>query len=91
MRKNEIIEVQTKIVPLTEVKVGAMIRIQTIPGGITRAQFIRMGLVEGLKVKCLERLPGGTIVLQKRRQQIAIGHQLARQILVNLDGREEGK
>jgi Fe2+ transport system protein FeoA len=36
-------------------------------------------------VKCLERLPGGTIVLQKNRQQIALGHKLARQVVVLLD------
>ena len=49
-----------------------------------RAQFIRVGIHEGEKVRCLERLPGGTIVLQKNRQQIAIGHQLAKQILVTV-------
>ncbi len=53
-----------------------------MPAGTLRAQFIRVGISEGEKVKCLERLPGGTVVLQKNRQQIAVGHQLARQILV---------
>jgi ferrous iron transport protein A len=46
------------------------------------AQFIRFGIHEGQRVRCIERLPGGTVVLQKNRQQIAIGHTLARQVFV---------
>ena len=57
-------------------------KIIRVPSGILKAQFIRVGISEGERVRCLERLPGGTIVLQKRRQQIAIGHQLAKQIEV---------
>lgn len=58
------------------------LRIHSIPAGRLRAQLVRIGLVEGAKVFCVERLPGGTIVLQKHRQQIAIGRLLAKQILV---------
>ncbi len=61
---------------------GQVLKIASMPGGTLRAQFIRVGIHEGESVLCLERLPGGTIVLQKNRQQIAIGHQLARQIVV---------
>ena len=71
-----------RIVPLYSSATGQWIRIHSMPPGSIRAQFIRIGIGEGVKVKCLERLPGGTIVLQKNRQQIAIGHQLAKHILV---------
>ncbi len=57
-------------------------KIAYLPDGQVRAQFIRVGMTEGEKVRCLERLPGGTMVIQKNRQQIAIGHRLARQIFV---------
>ena len=63
---------------------GVWVRIISLPKGTIRAQFIRVGISEGEKVRCLERLPGGTIVLQKNRQQIAVGHKLAKQILVML-------
>ena len=53
-----------------------------MPEGEIRAQFIRVGIHEGERVQCLERLPGGTVVIGKHRQQIAIGHQLARRIVV---------
>jgi Fe2+ transport system protein FeoA len=61
------------------------VRILSVPDGTVRAQFIRLGISEGERVKCLERLPGGTIVLQKNRQQIALGHKLAKQVVVRLD------
>ena len=70
---------------------GQLLRIASTPSGVLRSQFIRVGIHEGERVLCLERLPGGTIVIQKNRQQIAIGHQLARQILVTViqeDGKE---
>lgn len=53
-----------------------------IPDGKSKDQLIRLGILKGEFVKCLERLPGGTIVIEKNRQEIAIGVTLARTILV---------
>jgi Fe2+ transport system protein FeoA len=64
-------------------------KIISMPEGTLRAQFIRVGIREGERIQCLERLPGGTIVIRKNRQQIAIGHQLAGQIFVILVATEE--
>jgi ferrous iron transport protein A len=69
-------------IPLIESKKGQRMRIVSIPQGHLRAQFIRIGLHEGEKILCYERLPGGTIVVKKNRQQVAIGHKLAKEILV---------
>jgi Fe2+ transport system protein FeoA len=44
--------------------------------------LIRLGVVKGEFIRCLERLPGGTVVIQKHRQEIAIGVTLAKTILV---------
>ena len=67
---------------LYAVKAGDWLKIHSLPHGLLRAQFIRFGINEGERVKCIERLPGGTIVIQRNRQQLAIGHLLAKQILV---------
>ena len=67
---------------LSSVKTGQFIRIVAVPHGQLRSQFIRLGIHEGVKMQCLERLPGGTIVLKKSRRHIAIGHELAKQIQV---------
>ena len=71
-----------KTIPLNTSPTGQWLRISSIPGGLTFTQFIRFGINEGERILCLERLPGGTIVVQKNRQQIAIGHSLAKQIFV---------
>lgn len=69
---------------LTGIKRGEWVKITSLPQGVLKAQFVRLGIHEGEKVRCLERLPGGTIVLQKNRQQIAIGKKLAEQIGVKV-------
>jgi Fe2+ transport system protein FeoA len=38
--------------------------------------------MEGEQIRCIERLPGGTVVIEKSRQEIAIGAALANTILV---------
>jgi len=45
-----------------------------------RSQCIRLGLCVGAGFLCIERLPGGTIVLETNRQEIALGRHLAKAI-----------
>ncbi|HVK40321.1 MAG TPA: ferrous iron transport protein A [Candidatus Kapabacteria bacterium] len=45
-----------------------------------RSQCIRLGLSIGSSFTCLERLPGGTIVVETGRQEIALGNALAKAI-----------
>jgi ferrous iron transport protein A len=61
---------------------GAPVTIVSLPAGDIKAQLIRLGISEGDTVRCIERLPGGTIVLQKNRQEIAVGYELAKKISV---------
>jgi Fe2+ transport system protein FeoA len=68
---------------------GVWVKIVSLPVDIQGARFIRLGIIVGAKVRCIERLPGGTIVIQKHRQQIAIGHTLAKQIGVAALGQGE--
>jgi len=78
-----------KSVPLHKVQKGSRLVIVEIPEGQSRSQLIRLGVVKGEFVRCLERLPGGTVVIQKHRQEIAIGVTLARTILVAYVNAEE--
>jgi len=70
--------------PLSKIKPGSYVTIVTIPGGNYKAQFIRFGIIEGEKIFCMTRLPGGTLIIQKNRQEIAIGPALSAQIFVNV-------
>jgi ferrous iron transport protein A len=82
LRENVALDTINHPISLDRAKKGQHIKIHTLPRGAMRAQFIRVGINTGVRVKCLERLPGGTIVLQKNRQEIAIGQKLAHQIIV---------
>jgi Fe2+ transport system protein FeoA len=70
------------VYPLVSAKKGIIVKIVEIPEGKSRAQLIRLGIVSGHFVRCLERLPGGTIVIQNNRQEVALGVGLAKAILV---------
>jgi len=69
---------------LDKAKKGRIATIVNLPTGNIRPQLIRLGLTEGSTIKCIERLPGGTIVVQKNRQEIAVGFDLAKKIKVIL-------
>lgn len=59
---------------------GRFIRINSLPKGLSRIQLLRFGITEGDIVFCMERLPGGTVVIRKNRQEIAIGFDIAKDI-----------
>jgi ferrous iron transport protein A len=63
---------------------GNSLTIIKLPVGDIKSQLIRLGISEGDTLKCIERLPGGTIVVQKNRQEIALGFDLAKKIKVIL-------
>jgi Fe2+ transport system protein FeoA len=67
---------------LGALKKGGKALIEGLPEGEIRSQFIRLGLVEGALVQCLERLPGGTMVLEFSRQEIALSGDLASSITI---------
>ena len=68
--------------PLSTVPKGSSLRVFDIPRGVEGTRLIRLGIVKGVVIRCLERLPGGTIVIGINRQEIAIGVPLAKTILV---------
>jgi Fe2+ transport system protein FeoA len=76
--------------PLSFARKGSRLRIISIPEGRGRTQLIRLGIMTGEVVQCIERLPGGTIVIEKNRQEIAIGASLAKTIIVDSAGAGEG-
>ncbi len=67
---------------LDKAKKGTAVTILKLPTGNVGIQLIRLGITEGDTIKCIERLPGGTIVIQKSRQEIAVGYELAKKIKV---------
>ena len=67
---------------LDKSKKGQIIKIVSIPNQTVRAQAIRFGIAEGAKVLCQEVIPAGPVILQKNKQEIAVGRSLACQIAI---------
>jgi len=68
--------------PLNKIPKGSRVLIVKVPEGKGKSQLIRLGILKGEFVRCLERLPGGTVVIEKNRREIALGMTLARSIYV---------
>ncbi len=63
---------------------GQKIEIVNIPDANIRVQAIRLGISEGSKLLCSQKLPAGPVILQNRMQEIAIGRNLAKRIRIKL-------
>lgn len=72
--------------PLTEAPRGRILEVVSVPAGKSREQLIRLGILKGESIRCVQRLPGGTMLVEKNRQEIAIGVKLASAIMVRLNG-----
>ncbi len=68
---------------LSAMRKGMRARIDGLPDGEMRSHFIRIGLMEGSVVACLERLPGGTLVLGFQHQEVALSGELAESIAIS--------
>ncbi len=67
---------------LDQARRGSEVRIISIGDPQHRSQLVRLGISEGSRVICQEKLPMGPVILRCNRQEIAVGRQLARDISV---------
>lgn len=65
---------------LSNANSGDNIEIKSISDPIVRAQAIRLGIYEGAKLTCSEKIEKGPIILQNRLQELAIGYNLSKNI-----------
>lgn len=77
---------RTRTLSLDRSPRGSKLIVRKIPDDRSRTQLIRLGIVEGEMIRVVERMPGGTIVIEKNRREIAIGAALARTIRVAIPG-----
>jgi len=69
---------------LAQASRGDIIEVVSIPDANIRAQAIRLGIFEGSKIICSEKLPAGPVILQNRNQEVAVGRRLAESIAINI-------
>ena len=75
-------------IALDQITKGSTLIVIDVPEGRSRERLIRLGILSGQRIKCIEKLPGGTVVIEKNRQEIAIGATLAKTILVAYAGED---
>ena len=78
----------THRISLDQTTKGSTLVVIDVPEGRSRERLIRLGILSGQRIKCIERLAGGTVVIEKNRQEIAIGATLAKTILVAYIGED---
>jgi len=71
---------------LDKAKRGDEIEIIHINDARIRAQAIRLGISEGARMLCSEKVPAGPIILKNRMQEVAIGRKIAHMIKVERVG-----
>jgi Fe2+ transport system protein FeoA len=70
-------------VSLADAQPGASVRILSVDGGRSAAGRLRaLGLIPGTSVSVLSRRGGGPVLVALRRSRLAIGHGLARRVMV---------
>ncbi|MDZ7671803.1 MAG: FeoA domain-containing protein [Halanaerobiales bacterium] len=69
---------------LAEIKRGKDFKVKKIPNDMIRIQTLRMGISEGSKLNCNEKIPGGPIIVKHNYQEIAFGRRLAEDIQIEL-------
>ena len=69
---------------LAEITRGKDFKVKNIPDDMIRIQTLRMGISEGSKLNCNEKIPGGPVIVKHNYQEIAIGRRLAEDIQIEL-------
>lgn len=69
---------------LNTINKGQKFKIKNILEKSAREQAIRLGLFEGASVECSHKLPYGPVILKSGLQEIAIGRNLAKKIIISL-------
>ena len=67
---------------LSEVKRGECVRVTGIADEALRTHLLRLGICPGSRLRCLEKIPCGPLMLKHHRQEIAVGREVADRITV---------
>lgn len=73
---------------LTEIPSGRRVRIERIPDSRVRNYLLRLGILEGSVIRCVQRLGKGPVVIRRNDLELSLGHRLAKGIVVTEVGEE---
>jgi Fe2+ transport system protein FeoA len=67
---------------LCDLKRGQVATVLEVPEGELRHKLLRFGLAPGMKVRCHAKLPLGPVVVRFGGQELALGRDIARRVMV---------
>ncbi len=67
---------------LEQANTGDKLIVKNINDPQMRVKAIRFGVMEGVEITCMEKLPYGPVVIRRGRQELAVGRGLAQRIAV---------
>ncbi|TZE83485.1 FeoA family protein [Calorimonas adulescens] len=67
---------------LANAKVGQTVEIVDIMDSDAKIKTLRLGIGEGSKIKCVEKISNGPVVIRSRMQELAVGKKLAEKIVI---------
>ncbi|WP_353894115.1 FeoA family protein [Proteinivorax hydrogeniformans] len=76
---------------LTQVKAGQRAIIKRINDNKYRGQITRFGLLEGVQILCIKNIKKGPVIVNLNNFHLAIGQQLANQIVVRRESYEKAE
>ncbi len=68
---------------LAEVNSGQTVKIEEVHDPEVRHHLLRLGILEGSQVQCIQRLGHGPVVIRKDGMDLSLGHRLAERIVVS--------
>lgn len=66
---------------LASVRPGQVFHISDVPDDKVRAQFLRLGFLDG-DVECRHRVSNGPVVIHRNGTELAVGNPVAKQIAI---------
>ncbi len=66
---------------LANVTPGQVFHISDVPDDQVRAQFLRLGFLDG-DVECRHRVTNGPVVIRRNDTELAVGNPVAKQITI---------
>lgn len=73
---------------LAETPSGRRVRIERILDSHVRDYLLRLGILEGSVIRCVQRLGRGPVVIRRNGLELSLGHRLAKGIVVSEVGED---
>lgn len=79
---------KNRTMPLSKAPLHKPLTVVSIQDEAILSQMIRFGISPGSQIRCYQKIPFGPVMIRFYKQEIAIGRDLADQILISTNSHE---